>query len=141
MNNTQKPANPLKRIFDFKGRASRREFWTYFRNLLLVAAVSSYALFFLSIGVCRAFYIHTSQVQDTCGMTALSMILLLSLLVCLLLLIAIGTRRLHDTNERGWMQLCLLVPVVGWVVFIILMSEPGTKGENRFGPAPENTNH
>lgn len=137
MNNTQKPTNPLKRIFDFKGRASRREFWTYFRNLLLVAAISSYALFFLSIEVCRAFYIHTSQVQDTCGMTALSMILLLSLLVCLLLLIAIGTRRLHDTNESGWMQLCLLVPVVGWVVFIILMSEPGTKGENRFGPVPK----
>ena len=53
--------------------------------------------------------------------------------------IAVGMRRLHDTNRAGWWLLLNLVPIAGQIVLTIWMFERGTPGTNRFGadPAPE----
>jgi uncharacterized membrane protein YhaH (DUF805 family) len=40
-----------------------------------------------------------------------------------------GIRRMHDTNRRGWWCLVPIVNLVFW-------AQPGTEGENRFGPPP-----
>ena len=44
--------------------------------------------------------------------------------------IAVGVRRLHDTNRSGWW---LLLPIVNFI-FLVLDSQ---SGENRFGPNPK----
>lgn len=46
--------------------------------------------------------------------------------------IAVGVRRMHDTNHSGWW---LLFPVVN---LIFLVTE-GTQGNNRFGQDPKST--
>lgn len=52
-------------------------------------------------------------------------------LVTLLPSIAVGARRLHETDRSGWWQLLWFVPLVGWIVLIIfLVQEPRA---NRFG--------
>ena len=53
--------------------------------------------------------------------------------------IAVGMRRLHDTDRSGWWILLNLVPIAGQIVLTIWMFERGTAGANRFGedPAPE----
>ena len=56
-------------------------------------------------------------------------------LVLLVPLLAVGCRRLHDTNRSGWWQLFVLIPVVGWLVLIIYFLMSGDKGKNRFGAA------
>jgi uncharacterized membrane protein YhaH (DUF805 family) len=80
-------------------------------------------------------------------------------LVLFLPYIAVLARRLHDINLSGWwmasflpvLVIAVFMPMLsisegfrigifllyGWtVVFVICMSLPGTKGENRFGQNP-----
>ncbi|TCS37538.1 uncharacterized membrane protein YhaH (DUF805 family) [Paucimonas lemoignei] len=42
-------------------------------------------------------------------------------------------RRAHDFNCGGWLALFLLVPVINLAFWFI----PGTRGENRYGAAPQ----
>ena len=49
-------------------------------------------------------------------------------------LIAVGARRLHDTNKSGWWQLFVLIPLVGWIVLAIFFLLPSEQESNRFGP-------
>ena len=51
--------------------------------------------------------------------------------------LAVGVRRLHDTNRSGWWMLIVLVPLIGIVVLLIFDVMEGTKGPNRFGPDPK----
>lgn len=41
-------------------------------------------------------------------------------------------QRAHDMNSSGWLSLILLIPLAGFVFWIV----PGSKGENRFGLRP-----
>jgi uncharacterized membrane protein YhaH (DUF805 family) len=88
----------LTKYADFDGRATRTEYWWFFLAVLLGSAVTS--------------------------LIALRVYMLFSL-VTLLPLIAVGARRLHDTNRSGWWQLLALVPF-GVVVPLILLSQRST---------------
>lgn len=61
----------------------------------------------------------------------------LSGLYSLLLLIpglAVGVRRLHDTDRSGWWLLLGFIPVVGAIVLIVFAAQKGTAGANKYGP-------
>ena len=88
----------LAKYADFNGRATRTEYWWFFLAVLLGSAVAS--------------------------LIALRVYALFSL-VTLLPMIAVGARRLHDTNRSGWWQLLALVPF-GAVVPIIFLAQKST---------------
>jgi uncharacterized membrane protein YhaH (DUF805 family) len=101
----------LAKYADFNGRATRTEYWCFFLAVLLGSAVAS--------------------------LIALRVYALFSL-VTLLPMIAVGARRLHDTNRSGWWQLLALVPF-GAVVPIILLAQkstPPNPAELPAGPQP-----
>jgi uncharacterized membrane protein YhaH (DUF805 family) len=50
--------------------------------------------------------------------------------------IAVGVRRLHDTERSGWWMLLILIPLVGAIVLIVWFCTRGTIGQNRFGADP-----
>jgi len=50
--------------------------------------------------------------------------------------LALGFRRLHDTNRSAWWLLIGLVPFVGAVVLIVFYLLPSTPGDNNYGPQP-----
>ena len=50
--------------------------------------------------------------------------------------LALGIRRLHDTDRSGWWTLLVLIPLVGWIVLIVFAAQKGTAGANRFGGDP-----
>lgn len=86
-----------KKYATFSGRASRTEIlWPMLVNLLLlvVAALARNGAVSLVVGLYG--------------------------LVALVPSLAVGARRLHDTDRSGWWQLLLLVPVLGDVAMIVL---------------------
>lgn len=99
----------------FEGRASRPAYWWWFLFGVLVSIVTN---------------IIDRGVLDT---TVLSTLAGLALLLPGL---AVGVRRLHDTNHSGWWILIGLIPVIGWIVLIVFLVTRGDPAENRFGPPP-----
>lgn len=88
----------------FKGCASRSEYWWWILFCWIVTA----ALSMLSENAVGAFQIAT-----------------------LLPSVAVGARRLHDTDRSGWRQLFWLLPLVGWVLLFLWFSQKGNT-PNRF---------
>jgi uncharacterized membrane protein YhaH (DUF805 family) len=50
--------------------------------------------------------------------------------------IAVGVRRLHDTDRSGWWLLIGLVPLVGGIILLIFLLLDSTPETNRFGANP-----
>ncbi len=50
--------------------------------------------------------------------------------------LALGSRRLHDIGKSGWWQLLYVIPVAGWILFVVRGSTDSQR-ENRFGPSPK----
>jgi uncharacterized membrane protein YhaH (DUF805 family) len=92
---------------DFKGCATRPEFWWW----VLFTFVASALLQTVSRDLSGLFSIGT-----------------------LVPSIAVGARRLHDTDRSGWLQLLWLIPIVGWILLIIWCAQEGKP--NRYGAAP-----
>src|SRR3546814_18554062 len=62
-----------------------------------------------------------------------------SVIVALALLLpslAAAARRMHDTDRSGWWILIAIVPLIGWIVFIVFAARDGPSGPNRFGRDP-----
>jgi uncharacterized membrane protein YhaH (DUF805 family) len=94
---------------DFSGRALRSEYW-YFVLFVLLAELC------LNI------------INRRLGI-AFNLAIILPHL-------AVGARRLHDTDRSAWWLLLSLIPIIGWVVLIIWYCQPGEDRLNRFGDAP-----
>ncbi|MBK1659496.1 DUF805 domain-containing protein [Paracraurococcus ruber] len=108
----------LARYAVFQGRARRSEYWWFFLFTILMQ---------LATGVLDAALF---------GRDGMGTINLLTTLGLLLPGLAVGVRRLHDTDRSGWWLLVGLVPVIGTIALIIWFSTPGLQGSNRYGPDP-----
>jgi len=92
---------------DFNGRASRSEFWWWSLFILLAS-------------------IATSIIGETVSA--------LFSLGTFLPALAVGARRLHDTDRSGWLQLLWIIPVIGWILLIVWLAQEGRE-PNRFVPS------
>lgn len=51
--------------------------------------------------------------------------------------LAIYAKRWHDRDKSGWWSLILLVPIIGFIWFLVECGIlEGTRGPNKFGPDP-----
>ncbi len=114
------------RYADFKGRASRSEYW-YFM------------LFSLIIGIILAFLdslIGTAP-DDKAGAGILGTIFSIATFIPAL---SLAIRRLHDIGKKGWWVLAGVIPIVNFIgIFVLLFffikdSQPGS---NEYGPNPK----
>ena len=124
-----------RKYFDFKGRASKSEFWSFFLFLTIVGIVLV-LLFFVLLG---------SE-----GVTV--WVLLLFIILNFFPYIAVTARRLHDFGRSGWIQCIFIIgyyadeflgtgEVIYWittVIFFIYISQKSTPRKNKFGDAPKN---
>jgi uncharacterized membrane protein YhaH (DUF805 family) len=104
---------------NFEGRASRPAFWWWFLFIYIIEIVVS-----LVFGVGRG------------GNGFLVFIGYIVLIILWLATIAVGCRRLHDTGKSGWLQLLVLIPCIGFIILIVFWIQPGTAGDNAYGPPP-----
>lgn len=90
----------------FNGRASRSEFWWVVLLNILVGAVLG--------GINGGMGGSTTNPS-----TLYSVLSLVWELATLVPRIALGVRRLHDTNRSGFNLFWALLPVVGWIVLLV----------------------
>lgn len=105
----------------FRGRARRAEYWYFALATFVFGLVFSLA--FMLLGLFAGFSLNTVNH----GLDMATLIIQLGLLVPS---IAVGVRRLHDSNKSGWW---LLVPFYN----LYLLIRRGTEGENFYGPDPK----
>lgn len=103
----------LSKYATFSGRATRSEYWWFFLFTVLAQVVATFVD--SSIG-------NSGLVAGIVG------------LALLLPTIAVTARRFHDIDKAGWWMLIPLLPVIGFILYIIWMCTKGSLGENRFGP-------
>lgn len=101
----------FQKYFDFNGRAKRPEFWWFALFCFLVAVM----LGIISNSISALFSLAT-----------------------IIPSLAVGSRRLHDTNKSGWFQLIWLIPLIGWLVMIYLLVQEGDAEANQYGEVPTN---
>ncbi|MCD9195054.1 MULTISPECIES: DUF805 domain-containing protein [Streptomyces] len=106
----------LKKYATFSGRAGRPEFWMF----TLINVIISIVLAVLDV------VFGTDPLLGT----------VYSLAVFLPGL-AVGTRRLHDTDRSGWWQLIILIPIVGLIVLLVFWAGAGKPHANAYGPSPQ----
>ena len=99
---------------DFKGRASRAEYWWFalFVGLIYIAGVV------------------LASIDETLG----GLVLIVGILGVILPQIAAAVRRLHDTGKSGAWYLIAFVPYVGSIVLIVLLAQKSQAGANIYGP-------
>ena len=112
----------LKKYVEFSGRARRKEFWMFTLFNVIISAI-------LSI-IDRI--IGTDYANGSGGLLNT-----LYTLAVLLPSIAVGIRRLHDTNRSGWWILIGLIPCIGWIILIVWYATEGVAGQNQYGPDPK----
>jgi uncharacterized membrane protein YhaH (DUF805 family) len=90
----------LTKYVDFNGVASRSEFWWFMLFVFVVSAALNYVSPLVG------------------GLFGLAMILPE---------LAVGARRLHDTGKSGWLQLLLLIPLIGLIILIVFWVQESKK--------------
>lgn len=103
----------------FSGRVARSEYW--WGQLLLAAATGTLSLL-----------LWLAQVV---GVSFAAGLVLGAMAITLVIAIGLGSRRLHDSDRSGWLQLLVLIPLVGWIALFVMLVWPGSPGENRHGTA------
>lgn len=112
-----------------QGRARRKEYW-YF---VLVNTLINFAITFVLAFVEEFFGLFPQTpeyVLANLGSGVLSLLLLIP--TC-----CVQTRRLHDVGKSGWMQLVLLIPIIGAFWLLFLMVRDSDPGPNQYGPNPK----
>ena len=126
--------------FKFSGRAVRSEYW-YWVLFTFLAAI-----------VFNIYDLYVFGLDLTPGATQFTPVTWAFQAITFIPSIALGARRLHDTNRSGWWQLLSLVAVSGplavaflhfsaWalltlaiiIILIVWFCEEGDDEENRFG--------
>ncbi len=112
----------LKKYAVFQGRAQRSEYWFF---------VLFYTLIAIALAIVDGV---TGTFSRSAGVGLLGGIFALAMIMPSL---AVGVRRLHDTDRSGWWLLIGLVPLIGVIVLIIFFVLDSQPGANRFGPYPK----
>ncbi len=104
----------IKKCVDFKGRASRQEYWLFFLANFIIAS---------GLGLIEGLSGIASNSEDSIFASVYQLFIFLPSL-------AVGVRRMHDTNKSGWI---LMIPIYNFIVTL----RKGNLEANEYGFPPE----
>ena len=141
MNFPQSVSTCFKKYLNFKGRASRSEFWYFFLFYILASFLGGFVIGFL---------------MSPYGESALLSVLIIVFVGLFIPALSVTVRRFHDFGVSGWMYCAFIVPFVisGFiedvqpvlagiiklgilVIFLVYASKESNKGKNKFGSVPK----
>ena len=108
----------LKRYADFNGRASRAEYWMF--------TLISFIIYLI-------LYLIDKKITPSSNVQVISTVYYLAVLLPSL---AVNVRRLHDVGRSGWWSLISVIPIIGWIVYLIWVIRDGQPAANQWGPNP-----
>jgi uncharacterized membrane protein YhaH (DUF805 family) len=120
----------LSKYATFSGRAARSEYWFFYLATILILIVASILDGILGTGF-KAVNPLTGIEQPS----GYGWIYVIAGLALFLPSLAVGIRRLHDTNRSGWWFLIVFTGI-GAIVLLVWYCTKGTTGSNAYGPDP-----
>jgi uncharacterized membrane protein YhaH (DUF805 family) len=122
MPTTVEPALQRRRLWTLHGRLGRAEYIVYSLGAMVLICLT---LLLTGLG---------ALLMGNAGRMVYGIVTVL-LMYCLLPIFfaMLTVRRAHDFNCGGWLALLLLVPVINLMFWFI----PGSRSDNRYGPAPQ----
>ena len=111
----------------FKGRANRREFWSF--------------IFFVFIVALGILFLEMLVAPDTIFPNALGGApLAFWYILCFCPVLSVSVRRLHDIDFSAWWVLLTLVPVFH-IILLLFYLLPGSNRINSYGKEPPENYH
>ena len=139
MNFSQSVSTCFQKYLDFKGRASRSEFWYFFLFSIIASVVAG--------GLIGALARPSDEVP---------IILFVVVIALTIPLLSVTVRRFHDFGVSGWMYFAFVLPYVipnfiqdtqpslagiiklgTLVIFFVYVSQKPNKRKNKFGSVPK----
>jgi len=114
---------------NFRDRARRAEYWSFYLVYLLVGAT------LVGTGVALDLAAGNLDEPDGAPYAALSLFSLY-FLATFIPNLAINVRRIHDIGLSGWFYLLILLPYVGGLIIFVFSLIPSQKHENKWGAIP-----
>ncbi|QKV19420.1 DUF805 domain-containing protein [Oricola thermophila] len=109
-------------LFGFKGRISRKSFWLAALLMILIHA---------------AILSHVLTLPNNSAALALWVLLMaVAWLATAWVLLALSVKRLHDLGMPGILSICLLIPPITYIGFLLLAFLPSKQETNQHGPPP-----
>lgn len=104
--------------FNFRGRASRSEYWwsALYQILFIVVAIT------------------VSSIIEI-----MYFLFLIVLLLSIIPSISVTIRRLHDTDKPWYIILLTCIPYLGALILVYFLALEGTNGKNKFGFPPSSS--
>jgi uncharacterized membrane protein YhaH (DUF805 family) len=115
---------------NFEGRADRAAYWWWVLFTIIVSVIAG--------AIDRAIGSSILTTPEAAGVSGATVGILTSIasLVLFLPSLAVLVRRLHDTDRSGWWVLINAIPLIGWIVMLFFLLQPGSLGPNRYGQPP-----
>jgi uncharacterized membrane protein YhaH (DUF805 family) len=108
---------PFKKYIDFNGRARRKEYWYFLLFNTIISLV-------LALVFAR-------------GIDGESLINSIYSAIIFLPTLALGSRRLHDTNRSAWWLLVSFIPLFGMLLLFYFFAQESEITANEYGKNPK----
>ena len=140
---------PFYQYATFTGRARRAEYWLFVLSMIVIATTVGMFVDLLYYGVDDMHRYHVKghfydngtgrfeahwDIHPGWGWAGwIKTLVTIGLVIPF---IAVTSRRLHDSNKSGWVQLLYLIPILGWLLMILFLITEGNEGRNQYGEDP-----
>lgn len=126
----------LQNYANFSGRARRSEYWLFNLAMYLVSLFIFVPMVLFAVAIIASSFKSSSLDGTVVLFLVILLIMFVFLLATLIPSLAVGVRRLHDTNRSGWWFLLSLIPLGGVIIYVFLMQD-SDEGFNDYGADPK----
>jgi uncharacterized membrane protein YhaH (DUF805 family) len=131
----------IKKYAQFRGRASRKEFWNFVLLSFIISFIAGMAGTLLEIQYMIPiesveFVKETGKLAKTITYIPLNLLPLGIGAIMFIPSLAISIRRLHDLGKSGKWYFIIFIPFIGLVVLFIFFLQSSESRTNRHGTIP-----